>query len=465
MAARAESHRRPSPGGRGREAASPRGVRGGGAEAETEVPDGSSAAGPRRGAPGQPTAQEADTLLDNGVRVLTERIPGVRSAAVGIWIRQGAAHEAPERMGVTHMLEHMVFKGTERRTPREIALALESLGGSLDAYTSREHTSFQARVLDAHVPEALDVLADLVCNPLLREEDLEVEREVVLEEIAQVEDTPDDLVHELHGAHLWAGHPYGHHILGTRTTVEAFTATDLAEVHAEGYVGRNLVVAAAGNVDHDDFVARVAGHLGDLDEGRRAPPVSGPGETPTGRIAVPRETSQAHLVSGTPGVAHDDELRIPLILVSQAFGGGMSSRLFQRIREELGLVYTVFSFQSFYGASGIAGVYLGTRPEWLERAEDALLQEYARLARHGLEADEAEQIRRQVKGQIMLSLESTGARLYRLAGFALHDEEWLDLDGLLARVDAVTPAQLDEAARRFFDPDRQLRLVLGPVLA
>jgi predicted Zn-dependent peptidase len=396
------------------------------------------------------------------VRILTEHIPGVRSAAVGIWVRQGAAHETPEQMGATHLLEHMVFKGTERRTPGEIALALESLGGSLDAYTAREHTSFQARVLDAHVPEALDVLTDLACHPLLRGEDLTLEREVVLEEIAQVEDTPDDLVHELHGARLWGGHPYGHHILGTRDTVGALSIDDLRALHRERYVGRNLVVAAAGNVEHGDFVERVAHHLGDRPAGAPGAEVPPPPTPRAGRATVPRPTAQAHLVAGTPGVPHDHAMRIPLILLSQAFGGGMSSRLFQRIREELGLVYTVYSFQSFYTRSGIAGVYLGTRPEWLARAEAALLEEYARLARHGLSPEEAAQTRRQVKGQIMLSLESTSARLYRLAGFALHDEEWLDLDGLLARVDAVSDDQLREAAATWFDPDRQLRLVLGP---
>jgi predicted Zn-dependent peptidase len=365
-------------------------------------------------------------------------------------------------MGITHMLEHMVFKGTGGRTPRQIALALESLGGSLDAYTSREHTSFQARVLDAHVPEALDVLTDLVRRPRLRGADLEVEREVVLEEIAQVEDTPDDLVHELHGARLWGGHPYGHHILGTRDTVAGFTAADLREVHVERYVGANMVVAAAGNVEHDGFVSRVRDHLGDLPAGTPTPPVPTPPVAPRGRVVVERDTTQAHLVSGTPGVPHHHEMRIPLILLSQAFGGGMSSRLFQRIREELGLVYTVFSFQSFYRRSGIAGVYLGTRPEWLGHAEEALLEEYGRLADEGLGREETAQVRRQVKGQIMLSLESTSARLYRLAGFALHDEQWLDLDGLLARVEAVTDDQLREAAATWFDPERQLRLVLGP---
>ena len=201
--------------------------------------------------------QFQETRLDNGVRVLSEAIPGVRSAAVGVWVRRGSAHEREEHLGVSHLLEHMVFKGTHRRTAREIALSIESLGGSLDAYTTREHTAYQARVLDTHLPEALDVLADLVLNPVLRDSDLALEREVVLEEIAQVEDTPDDLVFERHGERLWDGHPYGRPILGTPESVAGMSPEALRGVHGGAYRGRNLIVAAAGHVEHDDLVARV----------------------------------------------------------------------------------------------------------------------------------------------------------------------------------------------------------------
>lgn len=402
------------------------------------------------------------TTLDNGVRVLTERIPGVRSVSVGVWVLQGGAHEPAERLGESHLLEHMVFKGTSRRTPREIALALEGLGGSLDAYTTREHTSYQARVLDAHLDVALDVLADLALHPRLREEDLEVEREVVLEEIAQVEDTPDDLVFELHGESLWQGHPYGRPILGSRETVSTATAASLRALHGTRYRGRAMIVAAAGNMSHERVLELARRHFGSLEPGEAPPTVEVPDGAATGRVDIRRDTAQTHLVTGSPGVPHADERRLPLVLLSQAFGGGMSSRLFQRIREEMGLAYTVFSYQSFYRRAGISGVYIGTRPGWEERALDALMDEYRRLAREGLGAEELEQTRQQVKGQIMLSLESTGARLYRLAGFALHDEEYVDLDGLLARVDAVTTERVAEAAATFYTPERQHTLMLGP---
>lgn len=404
-----------------------------------------------------------ETFLDNGLRVLTEQIPGVRSVSLGVWVRQGSAHEDPAFMGASHLLEHMVFKGTERRGPKEIAMALESLGGSLDAYTSREHTSYQARVLDENLGEALDVLADLVRFPRLREEDLELEREVVLEEISTVHDTPDDLVFELHGEELWAGHPYGYSILGTRDTVNSLPVDVLRDLHARRYQGGNLVVAGAGRLEHDAFVAEVERLFGELPRGESPPVVPPITDVPQGERRVVRDSAQqVHIVFGSPTPPRNHPSRYPLILLSSAFGGGMSSRLFQRVREELGLAYAVYSFQSFYGTGGINGVYLGTRPEWGDRAVETVREELGRLAREGLANDELAEIKRQVKGQVMLSLESTNARLYRLAGFALYDQPYLTLDDVLALIDGITRDEVAEVAARSFDPDAQLILRLGP---
>ena len=210
------------------------------------------------------------TTLDNGIQVLSEYVPGVRSATAGVWVRHGAVHDADPVSGASHLLEHMVFKGTRNRTAHEIALSLEGLGGSLDAYTSREHTSYQARVLDEHLPLAMEVLADLTVTPLLRDEDLVLEREVVLEEIAEVEDTPDDLVFELHGERLWPGNPYGRPILGSVDSVSLMPGDALRELHGASYRGRNLIVAAAGNVDHGVLVEMVRGHFGGLEPGEAA---------------------------------------------------------------------------------------------------------------------------------------------------------------------------------------------------
>ena len=402
------------------------------------------------------------TRLGNGVHVLSETVAGARSVAVGAWVRQGGALEPPEFLGASHLLEHMVFRGTERRTRQEIALSLESLGGSLNAYTSREHTGYEAHVMAPHLPVAVDVIADLVRSPLLTEEDLEREKEVVSEEIAAVEDTPDDLVFELHGEGMWRGHPYGNSILGTRESVASIAPEDLAALHRCSYVGSNLVVAAAGLVDHDAFCKLAEEWFGGIEPGARAPAVPAPPEPQTGTVRVSRDTAQVHIVLGsvTPGHSHAD--RYALVLLSTALGGGMSSRLFQRVREELALAYAVYSYQSFYTRAGVSGVYAGTRPGWGRAALDAISEVYRRVADEGLAAEELERTREQVKGQIMLSLESPGARLHRLAGFALHEEPFIPLDELPALIDGVSMCDIVRVAGGIFDPDHQYALCLGP---
>mgnify|MGYP001397808552 FL=1 len=403
-----------------------------------------------------------ETNLDNGVLILSEKIPGVRSAAIGIWIRQGAAHETNADTGASHLLEHMVFKGTRTRSALEIADSLETLGGSLDAYTSREHTSYQARVLDEHIPVALDVLSDLVLSPSLRDSDLSLEREVVLEEIAQVEDTPDDLVFEIHSERLWNGHPYGRSILGTKLSVEGMKGERLRELHSESYVGENLVIAAAGNVEHEEFVDCVASYMDTVVPGVRSEQVAEPSNAVAGLELVDRKTAQTHIVFGAEAPPHSSEDRYALILISSVLGGGMSSRLFQKVREDLGLCYSVFTFQSFYRSAGMVGVYIATRPATATRASEAVRGELERIAEQGLSDVDLDRIKQQVKGQVMLSLESTGARLHRLASFALHDEPFQGLDDVLSGIDAVTCEDTLRVAAQYYDPGRHLELRLGP---
>jgi predicted Zn-dependent peptidase len=403
-----------------------------------------------------------EEVLDNGIRVVTERRPDVRSVAVGVWVDQGSAHETPEEAGVSHLMEHLVFKGTERRTAHEIALSLESLGGSLDAYTTREHTSYQAHVLDEHLPVALDVLADLVLHPRLDPADLELEKNVVIEEIAGVEDTPDDLVFDLHGEKFWKGHRYGRPILGTRESVRAFQIDDFRTLHEERYRGRNLVLGCVGNIEHDEVLERLTALFGDVDPGSASPPIAEPSETVSGRASVVRDAAQSHLVISNSTPSYADPIRNALILISGAFGGGMSSRLFQRIREELALAYAVFSFQSFYSKAGMAGVYVGTRPEATEQALEAILAEYVKLYEEGITAEELEQAKSHAKGRSILAMESTGARLLRLVGFTLRGEPYRDLDESLARIDAVTLDEATAACHRFYDPVDQYTLSLGP---
>jgi predicted Zn-dependent peptidase len=407
------------------------------------------------------------TIAPNGVTVLTEHVAGVRSVAVGVWVRTASAHEARTQMGISHLLEHMVFKGTERRSAREIALALESRGGALDAYTSRDTTAFQARVLDRDLPRAIDVLTDVVRRPVLRESDLEPERNVILEEINTVLDTPDDLVFDLSAEALWPEHPYGYTILGTRESVAAMSAADVRERHRAAYVPANCVVAAAGNLEHNALLDLLA-HEGWFD-------AAGPG-TPPPLATVPaavrgvevrhaRDSAQVHLVFATDTIPFADPRRYAVMVVSSVLGGGMSSRLFQRVREELGLAYSVFSFTSFLQGTGLTGVYVGTQPRTAPRAVDAIKAELARLAHEGLRGAELAEAKEQTQGQLMLGLESPTARMYRLASCAIYDDPYRSLDEMLARVAGLSEEDVAAAAAEYFTPDRQTLVWLGPTPA
>ena len=411
-------------------------------------------------------------LLDTGLRrthaasglvVLSEAMPTVRSAAIGIFVRTASAHERRVKMGVSHLLEHMVFKGTERRSAKQLALELEVRGGALDAFTGRDYTSYQAHVLDEDLPLAVDILTDLVRRPLLEERDLQPERNVILEEINGVLDTPDDLVHELHAATLWPTHPYGYSILGTPETVGALDTGDLREVH-RGYYPANCVVAAAGNVDHDQLLEAL-GREGWLDGAPPAsprPPVPAEPAVRGGERAEVRDSTQTHIVFGTDTFPLRDSRRFALGILVNAFGGGMSSRLFQRVREQLGLAYAIFAFKQFFQSTGQLGVYVGTQPSTADEAIEAIRGEYSRLAREGLPAAELADGKRQLKGQVVLSLESPGAKMHRLAGFVLHDDRYRPLSEMLADIDGVTADEAAAVAAEFFAPERQTVVRLGP---
>lgn len=410
-----------------------------------------------------PGAGFRSTTLPNGLTVVSEYMPSVRSVALGVWVKRSSVHERRDEMGVSHFLEHLVFKGTERRSAREIALALESLGGSLDAFTSREHTSFQARVLDEHLPQAADVLCDLIFRPSLRESDLLLERNVVLEEIAMVEDTPDDLVFELHNEALWGSHPYGYAILGTRETIGALPVDAVRSLHWGAYRPQHMVVAAAGRVEHDallDVLSQTGWTAipgGSID----VPDLPEPVAEPPVRRHIDRDGHQTHIVLGSPSIAYADPKRYAISLVGLMLGGGMSSRLFQRVREELGLAYSVYSFQSYHHDSGLQGIYAGTSAETAGRALEEIFRELSRLVSEGFPVDEIEAGKSQLKGQLTLSLESPASRMFRVASAALYGEPFLPLDETLARIDAITPEQVADVCQAYFVPDRQTVVTLG----
>jgi predicted Zn-dependent peptidase len=404
------------------------------------------------------------TILPNGLTVLSEHMPGVRSIAFGAWVRAASLHEPRERMGVSHLLEHMVFKGTQRRSAKEIALALESVGGSLDAYTSREHTVYQARVLDEHLERAADVVADIVFRPRLKAADLALERKVVLEEIAMVDDTPDDLVFELHNATLWGSHPYGYSILGTRDTVSRLSVRDLQDLHERAYHPAQIVVVASGNVDHAELLAVLERTgWGDVPNDGKArlvapSPIASLPET----RRVSREGAQVHIVAGTVAPPYGDTRRYAMILLSVLLGGGMSSRLFQRVREELGLAYSIYTYQSFHADTGMHGVYVATAPDRADDALQAIMNELERVCDGDLSGDEIAMGKAQLKGQITLSLESVTSRMYRAASVELYGEPYRTLDEMLSEIDAIEPARVREVAGAFFAPDRQTVVALGP---
>jgi predicted Zn-dependent peptidase len=385
----------------------------------------------------------------------------IRSITIGFWFRQGRVHEAGTELGASHLLEHMVFKGTARRSSRELAWAVERLGGTLDAYTTHEATAYHARIPAEGLNIALDVLTDLTFYPLLRESDLRLEREVVLEEIAATEDVPVEVAFEKHACFLYDGHPYGEPIIGTRDSVTALSAESLSGVHRHAYQPGNLVVAAAGNIEH---LALVDSLRTLLPEGE--PPVTEESaEVPVGAIGVRRVEQgggrQIHIVTGGLSTSYKDPLRYALLVTSTTLGEGMSSRLFQRVREELGLSYTVYSFHGFFSKIGHVGAYVATRPESAPAARDALFSELASIAAAGITIKELENTTAQLKGQILISLESPVARMNRLAGVALYGHPYRTLDEMASRIDTVSLDQCEEAAR-FFDPTRLATLELAP---
>lgn len=405
------------------------------------------------------------TDLANGLTVLSEAVPGARSVAFGAWIRAATLHERPEDMGVSHFLEHMVFKGTRTRSAQDIALSLESLGGSLDAYTEREHTSFQARVLDEHLPEAVSVIGDLIFDPLLRPADLALERKVILEEISMVDDTPDDVIFDVHNRLLWGDHAHGFPILGTRETVQQLQVTHLKALHARAYHTGRLVVAASGNVAHDHLVdtlvdcgwgARTSGDMTPFDV-----PVAAPAD-PQVKHVKRKDIAQTHLVMGSASIAHSDPRRYAFALLDMLLGGGMSSRLFQRVREELGYAYSVYTFSSSYADTGVHGVYLASAPETAQKALDAVRDVLARVVDEGLPETELIAGKRQLRGQLVLSMEGVSSRMYRAATTALYNEPHRSIEELMALVDAIDADAVRDVARTFFDPSKHTIVSLGP---
>ena len=388
-------------------------------------------------------------VLDNGLRLTTESMPHVRSVTIGVWLLRGSRHESDERSGIAHFVEHMLFKGTATRTAEDIAQAIDSIGGQLDAFTAKEYASYYIKVLDEHLPLAVDLLSDIVLRPALAVDEIEREKKVILEEIKMVEDTPDDLVHEVFTQHFWEGHPLGRPILGSRETVEALTQEVLRDYFGGAYVAPNLVIAAAGNIEHARVRELVEAAFRDV--GRTGPSVNGgpPRVFPqlTSRI---KELEQSHVCLGTGCYAQSHADRYVSYILNTVLGGSMSSRLFQNVREKRGLAYAVFSGLSAYRDAGNFTIYAGCANEAVEEVVDLCVADLRAIKGTPPSAAELRRAKDHLKGSLMLSLENTSSRMSHLARQEIYFDRHYTLDETLAGIEAVTVEDVQRVANDLF---------------
>jgi predicted Zn-dependent peptidase len=393
----------------------------------------------------------------NGVRIVLEQIPTVRSVAIGVWIGTGSRDETPENNGISHFLEHMFFKGTTTRTAREIAESFDSIGGQVNAFTSKEYTCYYAKVLDTHAQYALDVLADMFFNSTFVDDELKKEKNVVLEEIKMYEDTPDDIVHDLLSKAIYKDHPLGYPILGTEETLNTFTGDKLKSYIQERYTPDHVVISIAGNIT-DSFIQEVEKYFGSY-EGRRSEAVENKPVFHTNQISRKKETEQAHLCLGFDGlkIGHDDIYS--LIILNNILGGSMSSRLFQEVREQRGLAYSIFSYHTAYQDSGIVTIYGGTGTKQLDTLFETIQETLEKLKCDGITEKELHNTKEQLKGSLMLSLESTNSRMSRNGKNELLLKRHRSLDEIIELIDQVSDPSVNNMANMIFTDQYSVSLI------
>jgi len=400
------------------------------------------------------------TRLDNGVRVISESVRDVASMALGVWVENGSRYETERLRGVSHFIEHLLFKGTPTRSARRIAEEIESLGGSIDAFTGKEYTCYHTRTLGAHLDVAMDVLSDIFLHALLRSDDVEVERQVIIQEILESEDLPDDYVHDYHLESYWPGHPLGWPVAGTVESVSALSRADIATFMADRYRPDRVLIVAAGAVDHDTLVENCRRRFDAMEGSYRHAVADKPDFCP-GVFVCPRDIEQVHLVLGMPGLAMMDPRRYSAEVLITALGGGMSSRLFQEVREERGLAYSIYAFQSPFRDIGYTGVYAATRKDAVGDVVELITGCLARIAENGLEPGELADAKGQLIGSIPLSLESTDARMFRIARNHIYAEREIPVSEVIDQLRATTESDVLEVAREIFDFDRLGVALLG----
>ncbi len=402
-------------------------------------------------------------VLDNGLRLITETMPHVRSVTIGVWLMRGSRHERDACSGIAHFVEHMLFKGTEIRTAEDIAQAIDSIGGQLDAFTAKEYASYYIKVLDEHLPLAVDLLADIVLRPAFAPDEIEREKKVILEEIKMVEDTPDDLVHELFTQHFWEGHPLGRPILGSKESVESFTPELLHEYFRGAYVAKNMIISAAGNLEH----ARVRELI---DAAFGAVPAEGEPLAMTQPAVVPqivtrtKDLEQSHICLGTDSYPQKHDDRYVSYILNTLLGGSMSSRLFQNVREKRGLAYAVFSGLSAYRDAGNITIYAGCANEAVGQVIDLCVEELRGMKKGPVPDAELRRAKDHLKGSLMLSLENTASRMSHLARQEIYFDRHFGLDETLAGVERVTDTDLQRVASDLFADGSLAATVLGPAV-
>jgi predicted Zn-dependent peptidase len=401
-------------------------------------------------------------VLDNGLRILTERMSQVRSISIGVWLTRGSRHETADRSGIAHFVEHMLFKGTATRTAEDIAQAIDSIGGQLDAFTAKEYASYYIKVLDEHLPLALDILSDIVLNPSFSAEDIEREKKVVLEEIKMVEDTPDDLVHEIFTQGFWENHPLGRPILGTKETVESFDAALLRDYFAKAYTPQNLIVAAVGNLDRAHVVDLVNEKFGKLRASRRPADEEPPKVVPKVVIRN-KDLEQSHVCMGVGSYPQNHEDRYSSYVLNTMLGGSMSSRLFQNVREKRGLAYAVFSGLSAYRDAGSFTIYAGCANDAVGQVVDLCVEELRGVKQAPVPEAELKRAKDHLKGSLMLSLENTSSRMSHIARQEIYFDRQFGLDETLQGIERVTPAEVQRVAADLFRDGSLSATVLGNV--
>jgi predicted Zn-dependent peptidase len=404
------------------------------------------------------------SVLPNGLRVVTERMPQVRTAAMGIWVNAGSRYEAASQHGISHFLEHLFFKGTETRSALEIAQAADEIGGQMNAFTDREQTVFYVKVLASHFDRALEIVADMLLRSTFAAEHIERERQVIDEEIKSYEDSPDELVQDLFAQTVWNGHPLGRPVIGTLATVNRLTRDDLTRFVQRFYRPTNVVVSVAGDVEHGDVAAILERYLGGWN-GTGVPVTIDPPRPEAGVATRMKETEQVHLTLGTQGLAQSDERRYTLSLLDHLLGGGMSSRLFQEIRERRGLVYTIASYASSYRDGGLFVIYAGMSPDAGPEVIRLTFEEIDKIRTRPVDAVELNRAKESLKGSLMLSLESTGSRMSILARSEIYHGRQITLDELIAKVDAVSAEDVQRMASELLDPRRLSLAAIGPFRA